>query len=144
MIYKTTSARQTLALGKKFAKKLRGGKVVAFYGDLGAGKTTFIKGIAAGFGIKKNITSPTFVLMKVYSVRSRQLAVDRLVHIDCYRINRASEIMAVGADEYFNDEKAVVLIEWAEKIKKILPKKTIKINFFFGEDINHRKIEIKK
>lgn len=91
-------------------------------GNLGAGKTIFTKGLALGLGIKKNITSPTFVLMKIYRVKS--LNIKFLVHIDAYRIKSADDLTAIGANEYFNRTDTVTVIEWADKIKKILPKKT--------------------
>jgi len=118
----TRSEKQTIALGKKIASKLKGGEVLALTGDLGAGKTTLAKGIALGLNIKKTIASPTFVLMKVYKVNSK--LINKLVHIDCYRINDAEEIKAIGATEYFGQPNTVVLIEWPERIKKILPGQT--------------------
>jgi len=96
-------------------------------GQLGAGKTVLIKGIAWGLEIKKIITSPTFVLMKVYSIKNSKLKIKNLVHIDCYRTKNSQEIIDIGATEYFGRQDTVTVIEWADKIKKILPKKTIQI-----------------
>ncbi len=119
MKYTTHSEKQTIALGEKLAKQLKGGEVIALIGNLGAGKTTLIKGIARGLGLKKIITSPTFVLMKIYDIDSK---IKKLVHIDCYRIKSAEEISAIGAQEYFGQKNTVVVIEWADKIKKLLPR----------------------
>ena len=122
MKYTTNSEKQTFNLGKKLAKTLKGSEVLALVGELGAGKTVLIKGIAAGLGIKKIITSPTFVLMKVYKIgiRNQELGIRNLVHIDCYRIKNPQEIADIGATEYFGRPDTIVVIEWAEKIKKIL------------------------
>lgn len=142
MIFLSASEKQTFNFSKKFSKHLTGGQVFGLTGNLGAGKTVFTKGLAAGLGIKKNITSPTFVLMKVYPVKSRsarispkaklfnrtnlvkKLKIKFFVHIDAYRIKSAKDLIAIGADEYFNRPDAITIIEWADKIKKILPKKT--------------------
>lgn len=131
-------------MGKKIAKTLCGGEVLALTGDLGAGKTTLIKGIAQGLGIKKIITSPTFVLMKIYSINKAQRTIHKLVHLDCYRLKSAQDILNIGAQEYFGRPDTVVVIEWAEKIKPILPKNAIKLKLGLGKKSNERKIQIKK
>jgi tRNA threonylcarbamoyladenosine biosynthesis protein TsaE len=123
MRFISVSEKQTLNFAKDFSKKLYGGEILGLVGDLGAGKTIFTKGLGAGLGIKKNITSPTFVLMKIYPV-TRHNQIKLLVHIDAYRIKSASNLIAIGATEYFNRPDTVTIIEWADKIKKILPKKT--------------------
>jgi len=123
MKFFSTSEKQTFNFAKNFSKKLTDGAVIGLVGNLGAGKTIFTKGLAAGLGIKKNITSPTFVLMKIYKV-SEQNKIKNLVHIDAYRIKSACDLTAIGADEYFNRTDTITVIEWASKIKKILPKKT--------------------
>lgn len=156
MKYLTKSEKQTFNLGKKIAKTLKGGEVLALTGELGAGKTVLVKGIAAGLGIKKIITSPTFVLMKVYPVRngvsngvyplkakSYKLKADKLVHIDCYRTTDPQEIDDIGATEYFGRSDAITVIEWAEKIKKILPRQKTGIKISLGKVPNQRIIEIK-
>jgi len=120
----TNSEKQTFNLAKKFAKQLKGGEIIGLIGELGAGKTIFTKGLAAGLGIKKNITSPTFVLMKVYGIRNKESGIRNLIHIDAYRIKSSQDILSIGAEEYFNRPDTVAVIEWADKIKKILPKKT--------------------
>ena len=125
----TNSEKETFDFAKNFAKKLKGGEVIGLVGDLGAGKTIFAKGLAAGLGIKQNITSPTFVLMKVYETPKTQitnykLPITTFVHIDIYRVKSPRDITAIGAEEYFNRPDTVTIIEWADKIKKILPKKT--------------------
>ena len=127
----TASEKQTFNLAKKFAKQLKSDEIIGLIGELGAGKTIFTKGLAAGLGIKKNITSPTFVLMKIYKnprnlaksgARDRQIT--NFVHIDAYRIKTEQDLISIGIQEYFNRPNTVTVIEWADKIKKILPKKT--------------------
>jgi len=143
-VYLTQSAKQTFNLGKKMASQLKGGEVLALTGELGAGKTVFIKGVAAGLGIKKSVTSPTFVLMKVYPLQAKsyQLKTRRLVHIDCYRIKNPQELIDIGAGEYFGQKETIAVIEWAEKIKKILPSQKIEIKIRLRRQ-NQREITIK-
>jgi tRNA threonylcarbamoyladenosine biosynthesis protein TsaE len=168
------SPNKTAKIASDFASRLKKGSVLALTGNLGSGKTHFTKGLAQYFKIKKNITSPTFVLMKVYKVRNkRQETRDKkiqkylplnkgesagakrrlegvenkiktLVHVDCYRLNDPVELLAIGLGEYLNNPACLVVIEWAEKIKKILPKNSIWIKFSLGQKENERKIEIKK
>ena len=142
----TNSAKETFEFAKNFAKDLRGGEVIGLIGDLGACKTIFTKGLASGLGIKKTITSPTFVLMKIYEVESEKPArdasqneagwfkVQNLIHIDAYRIKSAQDLKSIGIEEYFNCSDTVLAIEWADRIKKILPKKTRFIKIEYRED----------
>jgi len=150
MQYITSSEKQTFNLAKNLTKQFKGGEVIGLIGQLGAGKTVFVKGIAAGLAIKKNITSPTFVLMKVYKIRNqksrqsgKQAGIKNLVHIDAYRIKSPQDIVAIGAAEYFNRPDTITIIEWADKIKKILPKK-IKYIKIKNQGGNTRKLTIVK
>ncbi|MCG2690967.1 tRNA (adenosine(37)-N6)-threonylcarbamoyltransferase complex ATPase subunit type 1 TsaE [Candidatus Parcubacteria bacterium] len=131
----TSSEKETFNFAKKFAKRLKGGEIIGLTGDLGAGKTVFAKGLAAGLGVKKNITSPTFVLMKVYQTKYPNIKY--LIHIDAYRLKTPQDLIAIGAEEYFNRPDTVTVIEWADKIKKILPKKTKYIGII-NKDENKR------
>ncbi|NQU77473.1 tRNA (adenosine(37)-N6)-threonylcarbamoyltransferase complex ATPase subunit type 1 TsaE [Candidatus Falkowbacteria bacterium] len=147
----TKNENETKKLGERLAKGFGNGETVAFEGDLGAGKTTLIKGIAKGFGIQRNITSPTFVLMKVYDTDSHGLRTDghgsritRLVHVDAYRIGDGQELIDIGIGEYLDDEKTVVVIEWAEKVREILPSDTVWIKMKHGRKENERVIMIDK
>jgi tRNA threonylcarbamoyladenosine biosynthesis protein TsaE len=116
----------TKKLAKDVAEKIRKTKknksaiIIALQGDLGAGKTTFVQFFAKTVGIKNKLTSPTFVLMKKYK---------NLYHIDCYRIRDAKDILALDFKEIISIPQNIVLIEWAEKIKKILPKNAIWLKF---------------
>lgn len=130
------SSKETLAIGKKFGRALKGGEVVSLYGNLGSGKTTFTKGFAKGFGVKKNINSPTFVIFSNHKIPGKKN--NFFYHFDLYRIKNNRELEELGFAEIVNDPKNIVVIEWAEKAKKILPKKTIKIKFKHGKQANER------
>jgi len=109
-------------LGKKTGSTLIGGEVLAFEGSLGAGKTTFIQGLAEGIGIKNKIVSPTFILMRSYN---------NFYHLDLYRLEGEveKEVRNLGLFDIWENPKNIVAIEWAEKIKNIMPAKTIWIKF---------------
>ena len=138
--YITYSATQTKSLGKKIIQKLseenKEAVVIALKGELGSGKTTFVQGIAKGLGIKDKILSPTFVLMKKYKIPNSQ---KRFYHIDCYRIKRAQDLSALSLQKLFSDSQNIIVIEWAERIEKILPKDAIILNFKNREQ-NQREI----
>lgn len=135
----TYSEKQTFNLGKKLAKKLRNGKVIALIGPLGAGKTVLIKGLAKGLGIKKTITSPTFVLMKIYRTRiEADKKIKWLVHVDAYRLKSGQDLVSIGLEDWFNRPDTVTVIEWADRVKDILPKNTITIKIEMGKKKNER------
>jgi len=120
--------------------------VILLIGDLGSGKTTFVKGVAQGLSLKKNITSPTFVLMKVYKIKKLRSKIKELVHIDTYRGLSFSDLRGIGALERFLDKESVCLVEWGDALEKYLKEKNIfykKIEFK-NLDINKREITIKK
>ncbi|MBQ0017389.1 MAG: tRNA (adenosine(37)-N6)-threonylcarbamoyltransferase complex ATPase subunit type 1 TsaE [Clostridiales bacterium] len=135
MKYITRNEEETFSLASEFEKTLKGGEVVVLNGELGAGKTTFTKGLCKALNITENITSPTFTLMNVY--KSGRLP---LYHFDMYRIEDESEANELGLQEFFNSN-AVCMIEWAENIKNMLPKKVITINITKLGD-NEREFEI--
>lgn len=112
--YTTTSAQQTFALGKDLAKLFCGGDVVALIGDLGAGKTHLVKGIAAGLGVpdEQLVTSPTFVLVNEYQTADGRLEV---YHLDAYRLKSVQEFEALGVADYCRPD-AIVIVEWADKV----------------------------
>ena len=108
------------------ARELKDGEIIALVGHLGSGKTTFIKGLAKGLGVKDTITSPTFVLMKIYKTKHKSIR--KFVHVDCYRVP-GIELASIGLTDYLNQPDTVVAIEWAEKLpKKIKPSLLIAFN----------------
>jgi len=126
-----------MQLGEKLAKKLSRGDVIALFGDLGSGKTTFTKGVGKGLGVKasQRINSPTFVLIKEYGARIP------LYHLDLYRLDNLQDIEDIAVEEYIYGD-GVAVIEWAEKIKGILPKKHIAVRFKIkGEEQREIRIE---
>ena len=116
------SAKDTIELGARLARKLSRGDVIALCGDLGSGKTTFTKGIGKGLGVKdaRHINSPTFVLIKEYNGRIP------MYHLDLYRLDSLQDIEDIAVKEYIYGD-GVTVIEWAEKIKEILPKNCITV-----------------
>lgn len=125
----TKNSRETRKLAGVIVKNLvkkhypNRASVVGFSGQLGAGKTTLIQGIGKSLGIKEKIQSPTFVLMKAYKLhRRKNVPWKNLVHIDAYRIKQKREVVRLGLKDIFKNPENIVFIEWAEKIKSILPR----------------------
>lgn len=139
--FATNSEKETMNIAESLAKKIKTGKVFALSGDLGAGKTVFVRGFLRGLGYKSRVNSPTFVLMKIYNIKKHP-KIKQVCHIDAYRLKAAADLEAIGGLEYFKRKDAVVLIEWPQRIKKILPKscKTVKIKH---KQENKREVEIK-
>ena len=133
----SVSADQTWEIARLIGEKLRKGDVLALSGELGSGKTCFTAGLARGLGVdeKYRITSPTFTLINEYQGRFK------LYHFDVYRLNGYSEFEDLGYEEYFCSD-GIVVIEWAEKIVKILPADAFFISFEYLDE-NKRKIIIK-
>ncbi len=129
MFFTIKSEKEMIDLGKKIATDLHGGDVVLLYGDLGAGKTTLTKGIALGLGIESNIVSPTFTLMQVYHLSTlAPKHFSTFVHIDTYRLEDEKQLLEIGAQDYIGDPETVCVIEWAEKVDKLISgKKIVKI-----------------
>lgn len=117
----TKTPEETFGLAKKIGQKLAQGCTIALNGDLGAGKTVFVQGLAAGIGIEKPILSPTFNIVRQYSGRLP------FNHFDVYRIESSDELCEIGFFEYLRDGQ-VTVIEWAEKIADTLPKDTVYVH----------------
>lgn len=122
----------TKALGMELADKMNPGDVIALTGDLGTGKTTLTKAIAAALGIKDCITSPTFTIVLEYE--SGRLP---FYHFDVYRVNEEEELFEVGFLEYING-RGICVIEWADLIKEMLPLDTLWIKLEYGKNENER------
>ena len=117
---------ETFALGRAWAEKLRGGEVLALVGDLGAGKTHFVKGLAAGLGHQSEVTSPTFTLIHEYMGGRLPLC-----HFDFYRLETEDDVLNIGLDDYLTPPN-VLAIEWGDKFRPVLPAHTCWIEFRIG------------
>jgi len=154
MEFLSKSTKETAKVAAKFAKNLKSNgnsaTLVGLYGELGSGKTTFMKYLAESFGIKDTIQSPTFVIEKIYDLTPtpspcegegrRDRKFDKLIHIDAYRIEKEEEMLSLGWQEIISDPKNLICIEWPDRIAKIMPKH-IMITFEHGGE-NERKISI--
>jgi len=134
-----TNKQETEKAGAKLAASLKGGDVVCLQGELGAGKTTLVKGLARGLGVKNEITSPTFALMNIYPVKSRKAGISAkpklfnrvnkniktFIHIDTYRLKNEQELIDIGVEDYLGAPDTICAIEWPEKIEGLLKKKKI-------------------
>jgi len=132
------NAAETVSFAKKFARELKKGDILALIGDLGSGKTTFVKGIALGLGAKnaKYINSPSFTIIKEYNTKIP------IYHFDVYRLNNDRDFLNLGFEEYFFSN-GITIVEWADKIKKFLPSKTVFIKFLILKN-KKRKISIQQ
>ncbi len=109
----THNEEETMTAGKALAARLQGGEILAISGQLGAGKTCFSKGLAAGLGVKGIVNSPTFNILKVYKARKGEIR--RFVHIDAYRLQTESDLVNIGVYDYA-DKETVIAIEWPENV----------------------------
>jgi len=129
--YTTHSPEETLALARRIGEQLRGGEIFLLRGDLGSGKTVFAKGLASGLGIEPaDVTSPTFTLVNAHEGRLR------FFHIDLYRLDAGAH-QALGLEEIFDDEKAVTVIEWAERLA-FVPARATAVLMFYVSNIERR------
>jgi tRNA threonylcarbamoyladenosine biosynthesis protein TsaE len=135
--FTTQSPEETIRKGNEFAQELKAGDVIALKGELGAGKTHFVKGIASGMGINPgDVHSPTYTLIDEHPAEIP------LYHFDCYRMKSPEEALQIGAEEYFYGE-GVCVIEWPERIEKLIPSEAVWI-YISAPDKTTRKFVIKK
>ena len=133
----THSKEETMQLAKSIADKLPSGITLTFSGDLGAGKTTFVRGLAEGLGINEVVQSPTFNIMKIYLKAKRPL-----IHIDAYRL--ADIDTDIGLDEYIGYETGITVIEWPMYIQKLIPDFSIEVEITnLGDDNRQLKFKLK-
>jgi len=138
------SLEDTEKIAADFVKKLSlhahaGALIVGLYGDLGSGKTTFTQDVAEIFGIEENITSPTYVIEKVYPIDHAKFK--NLIHIDAYRLSSGKELLSLGWQNISSNPDNIILVEWPERIAEILPENHVRIHFTFVSDME-REIEI--
>lgn len=136
MEYISNSAQETEALGERLAARLRPGDVIAYTGDLGAGKTAFTRGLARGLGVADRVTSPTFTIVNEYEGGRLPL-----FHFDMYRLGSSDELFDIGWEDYLN-RGGVCAVEWSENIADALEEDTIRVDIRRGEHDNQRIITI--
>lgn len=134
---KTSSVEETEAIAEEFAKELRGGTVLAFFGGLGMGKTAFVRGLARGLGITAQVSSPTFAIVNDYGGNPP------LAHFDMYRIESWEDLYSTGFFDYI-DAGYILAVEWSENIENALPEDCIRITIARGENENDRLITIEE
>ncbi len=151
----THSATETKEFAEKLAKKIlekgtqKKAAVLALSGELGSGKTTFAQGFFEGLGIKSRATSPTFIIFRRHRIPVRGVRFSKnyklkttnysnVVHMDAYRIKKDAELGALGLKEIMDNPQNILLVEWAENIKKVIPRDAIKIKFSHAKKENER------
>lgn len=138
--YHTFSSKETKTLAAVLAERLikdgpgNAARVVGLKGDLGAGKTTFTQGLLKALGARGRVTSPTFVLMKRFSLgtAAKRSGFARAYHIDAYRFRVAGEAAALGLEDIFKDPRAIVIVEWPERLRGVLPRGKTFFHFRHG------------
>jgi tRNA threonylcarbamoyladenosine biosynthesis protein TsaE len=123
--FHTDSPEETQEIGRRVAEELVPGSVVAFRGDLGAGKTCMIQGLCRAMGVEGYVTSPTFILINEYTGKLQGHSIE-IYHFDLYRLGAADELEDLGADEYFYGQ-GICLIEWPERAHDLLPARRLDI-----------------
>ena len=130
-VFRSKSESETEAIGEAFARGLPDGAVVAMYGELGAGKTAFVRGMARGMGIDCRVSSPTFTIVNEY------LGKRELIHFDMYRLSGADELFDIGWEDYLK-RKAVLAVEWSENVEDAFDGSEIRIRFDKLSDTERR------
>lgn len=130
----SNSVEETEAFAEQFSKRLSGNEIIAMYGDLGAGKTCFTRGLARGLGVNDGVSSPTFAIINEYSGQYP------IYHFDMYRIEDWNDLESIGFFDYINN--GVIIIEWSENIEGALPSEIIKVYIDKNDNENERIIKI--
>lgn len=140
--FNSHSSKETINFAKKISSFLNLGDTLGLFGNLGSGKTTFVKGLAKGLGFKGRVNSPSFVILKIYSIGKRGLKkkIIPLYHFDLYRLNLLKEIEDTGYEDFVSD-CGICVIEWADRAKKLLPKHYLKVEIKI-KDKNIRTINL--
>lgn len=134
-VYSSTSPEATRARGYSLSQRLRAGDVVLLQGDLGAGKTEFVKGLAEGLGVIERVTSPTFALLNIYQ------GVLPIYHFDLYRLNRAEELFEIGFEEFVGGS-GLTLVEWPDQFAAEMPEHCVTVKISNGGKLTERVIQI--
>jgi tRNA threonylcarbamoyladenosine biosynthesis protein TsaE len=139
--YISTNSKETKKIASKLAKHLVGGDLICLYGELGAGKTEFIKGLAESLGVSERVNSPSYSLLNIYKLKEKGF---RLAHFDFYRLDNNLSQPPADLKDYIGEKNYLVVIEWAGRVEKFLPDKRIDVKLNYLEKINSRKVEINK
>ncbi len=135
--YITNSAEETKAIAESLIKKIKKGGVICLFGNLGTGKTIFTKGLAEGLGIENiSIKSPTYTYIRHHKKNGHNI-----YHIDLYRLEQIDELLALELDEIMQNKENIIIVEWADRMESILPKKRIDVEISYTGDTS-RKIKI--
>lgn len=116
-------------IARQFVEEQSDGRVFAFYGQMGAGKTTFIAAVCKALGIEEPVNSPTFAIVNEYVADNGET----VYHFDCYRLNTLRDALNIGIEEYFASDN-ICFIEWAENIEELLPADTVRVNIVVEDD----------
>lgn len=127
--YEIADIKEMATFAKSFSTYLKGGDILALSGELGSGKTAFVKALAKEFDIKKTVTSPTFVVMNIYVFPKKYHGAIQLCHIDAYRLKSAKELETLGGGEYIGDPVTITVIEWPERVKGSFLKNAFQLRF---------------
>jgi tRNA threonylcarbamoyladenosine biosynthesis protein TsaE len=139
--HSTSSEQETRALARTFAAQLQRGDVVALLGELGTGKTLFVKGVCEAFGAHQHVSSPSFIILNRYEGKDQANRELLIYHLDLYRVKSLDEIYDLGYEEFFYGE-GITLIEWAEQLGNLLPSKRYEVSLSYGELDSQRRIVI--
>lgn len=139
----TRSEAATRKIAQDLSRHIRRGDVVALFGELGTGKTQFVKGVCEGLGIAMPVSSPTFVLLNRYDGTGEDGRELLVYHFDLYRVERAEEVFDLGYEEYFSGD-GVCLVEWADRIADLLPPRRIDVHLQHGLAAEERVIEVRR
>lgn len=126
----SSSCEQTENIGKKLARRLTGTEIIALFGDLGAGKTAFTRGLCCGLEVTNDVCSPTFTIVNEYNGKFP------VYHFDMYRVQTLDDLYTTGYFDYIDN--GILVIEWSENIESILPDNVIKVTIEYGENENER------
>jgi tRNA threonylcarbamoyladenosine biosynthesis protein TsaE len=137
----TSSEQETLALAQTLAGRLQRGDVVALLGELGTGKTVFVKGICRAFGAQEHVSSPSFVILNRYEGKDKSNRELLIYHLDLYRVKSLDEVYDLGYEEFFYGD-GITIIEWAEQLGDLLPSTRYDVHLSYGESDSHRRITI--
>lgn len=141
--YTTKSHEDIRRVAQDFLAKLSPSSqatVVALHGDLGSGKTTFAQAMGQCLGVRENMHSPTFVILKIYRIEHKGFK--NLIHIDAYRLEDEKELSSLGWEDFIKEPENLILIEWPENVKGIMPSDVQKVSFHGGDDEFTREVEV--